>query len=86
MRLCMANGKRAIFHRWDQQSKVIEPSPLRNGPAGGIIRCNVGIVEFEDGSVASVPEKSIAFFDTEKIIIKLEREYSKWQDKSGDLD
>lgn len=82
MRLCMANGKKAIFHRWDQVSELVAPSPMRGGHSGGIIRYSVGIVEYEDGSVASVPEKCVVFLDTDKLMEKLDREHSRWLAKN----
>lgn len=82
MRLCMVNGRKGIFHRWDQVSELVAPSPMRNGHSGGIVRYTVGIIEYEDGSVASVPEKDVTFFDTKKLVEKLEKEYDKWRMKS----
>ena len=78
MRLCMANGKKAIFHRWDQVSELVAPSPMRGGHSGGIIRYTVGVVEYEDGAVASVPEKCVVFLDTDKLMEKLDKEHTKW--------
>ena len=86
MRLCMAGGKKAVFHCWNQISEMIEPSPLRNGHTGGIIKHPVGIIEYEDGTVESVPDVTIVFYDTKKLFSKLEKEYAKWCEKnSGSL-
>ena len=79
MRLCTANGRKALFHRWDQRSKIVNPSPGESGQQGGTIQFTNGIVEYEDGVVDSVPSYKIVFKDTEKLMDKVEKEIKKWE-------
>ena len=81
MRLCIANGKRAMFHCWEQVSEVIPPSPMRNGHQGGTVRHTVGIVEYEDGNVERLQPEEIFFLDSRKLFAKAEREFEKWEAK-----
>ena len=79
MRLCTVNGKKALFHCWEQKSEIVPPSPMRDGHSGGIIRYTVAIIEYENGGVASVPANEITFMDTKKIMAKIEKQISKWR-------
>ena len=81
MRLCTAKEKKAIFHSWEQVSKIIPPSPMRDGHQGGTIRYTSAIIEYEDGSVESVAPNEIMFNDTKKIIDKLDHGMVKWEAK-----
>ena len=83
MRLCTVNGKKALFHRWDQRSKIVNPSPQENGQQGGTIQFTNGIIEYEDGVVDSVSSYKIVFKDTEKFMDKVEKEIKKWEAKKG---
>ena len=65
--------KRALFHRWSDQSDVIAPSLLKGGHSGGTVRYTVAIVEYEDGRVAEVSPTLIRFLDNPK----RERDFSE---------
>ena len=79
MRLCTVQGRKALFHCWEQVSKVEPPSPLREGPQGGTIRYTVGIVEYQDGSVERVIPDDIVFSDSGKLMQRTERELNRWE-------
>ena len=81
MRLCTAKGRTAMFHCWEQVSKVIPPSPMRDGHQGGTLRYTVGIVEYEDGRVEGVIPKKIVFQDTQKLMQKAKKVVDKWETK-----
>lgn len=54
---------KALFHRWEQYSKVIPPSPMIGGHQGGVNSYVMGIVEFEDGTVDTIFPEFIRFAD-----------------------
>ena len=62
-RPCLVDGKKALFHRWSDKSKVVEPSPMIGGAPGGTVRYTVAIVEMEDGQVIEVGPQLIKFID-----------------------
>ena len=64
LRPCLANGEKALFHRWHEYRAIIEPSVLRGGHAGGQISELFAIVEFEDGSVKYIRGSHIRFIDS----------------------
>lgn len=61
LRPCFVDGKRALFHRWEDKAEVVGESPLRGGHPGGQIWATLGIVEFEDGTVQEVYPVRIRF-------------------------
>ena len=63
LRPCIVDGKKALFHCWQQRSEPIEPSPLAGGHPGGIMQWTEGIVEMESGYVRCVLPKKIVFVD-----------------------
>lgn len=63
-RRCEVNGKKALFHKWNEQCRVAEPSPMIGGAPGGQISYTVGMVEYEDGTVEEVRPHHIRFLDT----------------------
>ena len=83
MRACMAEGKKALFHCWQQIADVLEPSPMRNGHQGGTIRYTVGIVEYENGRVEEVAPNKIVFLDTQKLMQRFDKEVAKWEAKQN---
>lgn len=56
-RRCMVDGKKAMFHRWNERSDVVDGEPA------GQIRFTLGIVEYEDGGVDEVYPCAIKFCD-----------------------
>lgn len=62
-RPCLADGKKALFHRWEDKSKIVEPSVMVGGHNGGVLKYTVAIVEYENGSVAEVFPNYIKFVD-----------------------
>ena len=62
-RPCYVYGRKALFHCWGQESRVIPPSALIGGHPGGTIASIMGIVEYEDGEVCKVNPDHIRFAD-----------------------
>lgn len=60
------NEKRGFFHRWEELSSIIEPSIMKGGHSGGVIKQCVAIVELEDGTVVRVEPNQIKFTDREQ--------------------
>lgn len=64
LRPCLLNGGApALFHMWEERSKIIEPSPMVGGHAGGVLRYTLGIVETLDGQIREVEPHKIQFTD-----------------------
>lgn len=63
LRPCVVNGRRALFHRWEDYAEVVGESPLMGGHAAGQLSCCLGLVEYEDGTIAKVHPGSIKFVD-----------------------
>lgn len=62
-RLCEVDGKKALFHKWNDYSQVVEESPLIGGAPAGEIKYTLGLVEFENGVVDEVSPRRITFKD-----------------------
>lgn len=62
-RPCFADGKKALFHAWVHWSEPIPPVVSAGGQNGGTVQGAYGIVEYEDGTVGSVPPQAIRFAD-----------------------
>lgn len=56
LRPCIADGKKARFHRWSGHSEIIE---------GGVMQWTAAIVEYEGGQIGVVMPCDIRFTDTE---------------------
>ena len=63
LRPCKVGSLKALFHRWIEESDVIEPSLMIGGHPGGVVRMTFGIVEFEDGSIGKHSPYEIKFID-----------------------
>lgn len=63
LRPCLVNGKKALFHRWEEYSTVIPPSIMVGGHGGGEIKLVYGIIEDEKGQVGRVNPTAIQFLD-----------------------
>ena len=59
----IAPAKAALFHKFVEESRVIDPSPMIGGHNGGVIRYTLAIVEYDDGTVAMVEPTRIKFVD-----------------------
>ena len=62
-RPCYVNEEKALFHRWEDKSKIVEPSVMVGGHNGGVLKYTVAIVEYENGRVAEVFPNYIKFVD-----------------------
>lgn len=62
-RPCYVEGKKALFHKWEDRSEIVSPSIMKGGHAGGVIRGTIAIVEFENGVVGEVYPHKIKFAD-----------------------
>ena len=63
LRPCTVNDRKALFHKWSEKSKIIEPSPMIGGHSGGVIKGTSGIIEYEDGTIAECHPYEIKFLD-----------------------
>ena len=63
VRPCLICDQKALFHRWEDKSQIIEPSVMVGGHNGGVLKYTVAIVEYENGRVAEVLPKNIKFVD-----------------------
>lgn len=57
-RPCYVNGKKALFHRWEEIADVVF---LAGDNPTGQVKYTVAIVEFEDGTVAGVHTDKVRF-------------------------
>jgi hypothetical protein len=64
-RRCIVDGKEATFHGWFQSSKIVPPSPMIGGDAGGVMQWPSAVVEYKDGSVDTVPAWEIKLLDAD---------------------
>lgn len=62
-RPCLVNRKRALFHMWEEQSSIVDPSPMIGGHHGGVIKFTLAIVEYENGKIDEVSPPNIKFID-----------------------
>lgn len=62
-RACLADGKKALFHRWTQVSEIVPPALTVGGHNGGVVSGTLALVEYENGEVAEVLPKRIKFLD-----------------------
>ena len=72
-RPCILDGMKALFHRWEEKSWVVPPSPLVGGHSGGTVRGVYAIVELEDGTVREVEPSAIKFDTTDRRFETLRR-------------
>lgn len=62
-RVCRVGGELAWFHRWTENSFVVQPGQNGGRPCGGQCSCLYGIVEYGDGSIGVVKPLDIKFLD-----------------------
>ena len=63
LRPCLVNGKKALFHCWYEYSNVLDASPLIGGHSGGQLKILYGVIEDENGQIATVNPTAIRFID-----------------------
>lgn len=63
LRPCYADGKKALFHKFVEHSRIVEPSPMIGGHNGGVIKYTLAIVEYDNGKVEYVEPCKICFAD-----------------------
>lgn len=61
LRQCTVHDKKAYFHKWADISYIVPPSLMVGGHNGGQVSNTLGIIEYEDGTVAEVEPTSIKF-------------------------
>lgn len=62
-RPCIVSEQRALFHRWENKTQIVPPSPKAGGHGGGVLHFVMGIVENESGEVEEVMPYEIRFVD-----------------------
>ena len=65
----MGNG---FFHKWTKVSQIVGPS--MGGHSGGVVTGTLAIVEFLDGSVATVEPQRIRFTDVNDMDTRIDKE------------
>ena len=60
-RPCYVDGKKALFHRWEDRAEVVEPSIMVGGHPGGQLKWTCAIVEYEDGTIETVYPTKVRF-------------------------
>lgn len=62
-RSCIVDGKKALFHMWENFSKPVGPELHIGGRPAGTFSYLLAIVEFEDGTVDRVLPQDVKFTD-----------------------
>lgn len=60
LRPCLVNGKKALFHKWTEEAQI---QYNQYYATANQLKTTFGIIEFEDGQVASVAPYKIKFCD-----------------------
>nr|DAL74660.1 MAG TPA: hypothetical protein [Caudoviricetes sp.] len=64
LRPCLVDGKKAVFHCWEQCAKVLEPSLIKGGHNGGQLMWTQAVCEDENGKIFKVfPLNRLVFCD-----------------------
>ena len=63
-RPCIADGKNALFHMWENFSKPLPAEIHIGGAPAGLLSFTWAIVEFEDGTVQRIPPQDVKFCDS----------------------
>ena len=65
LRPCITrDGRRVLFHTWEQYSEVLPPSPLKGGHNGGVLAGVVAICETPTGEIVRINPANIKFLDS----------------------
>lgn len=62
-RPCYVNKRKALFHKWAEEAYPVPPSYILPNDKGGQKTYAVGIIEYENGTVAEVEPNCITFAD-----------------------
>lgn len=62
-RPCYVEGKKALFHKWNDVAEVQAAGFAIGSSPGGQLKATFGLVEFEDGTVKEVLPHKIKFAD-----------------------
>lgn len=62
-RPCIVDGKKALFHMWENFSKPVAGELHIGGAPAGTLSFILAIVEFEDGTVDRVLPQEVKFVD-----------------------
>lgn len=62
-RPCFVKDRRALFHRWEDNSEIYAPSLMVGGHDGGVVKYTLAIIEYEDGHVERVKPEDVRFAD-----------------------
>lgn len=83
-RPCYVDGKKALFHKWNEIAEVQAPGFAIGSSPGGQLKATFGLIEFEDGTVREVYPNKIKFADNkikeysfDEEVIKNEQKQSK---------
>ena len=63
LRPCLANGRKALFHKWIESKYFVEPTLTVGGTIGGQVCNDFAIVEYSDGAVSVCKPEDIRFLD-----------------------
>lgn len=74
LRLCLADGKKGYFHKWDEICSPVAASLSVGGAPAGQYKRTFAIVEFEDGTVKRCEVDKIQFLDTTQPSVYMEKE------------
>lgn len=55
--------EKCFFHLWSHESRLVDASPMIGGHPGGNISETLGILEFEDGHIETLPPSEFYFCD-----------------------
>lgn len=67
LRPCIVKERKALFHKWSENSHIVQPSIMVGGHSGGVIKTTVGIIEYENGVVTECYPYEIKFVDNKLI-------------------
>lgn len=66
VRPCMVGDRKALFHRWFDEYRVLEPAITIGGHPGGQVSTLLGLVEWEDGTMHVFHPHQIRMLDTDE--------------------